>query len=232
MKNEKYTFEDLKDIVAKLRGENGCPWDREQTHQSIKESLIEEGYELIEAIDGGDNAKIADESGDVLLQVVFHARIAEENGEYTMDDVTDCICRKLIHRHPHVFGDVNVKNSDEVLKNWDAIKRADREQKSISDELKGVSAYLPSLMRARKIQHKAEKAGYMFPDIKNTAISLGSILMEMSEINDKEIAEKYIGKILFNMVVASRELGIDPEVALASRISEFINEFEKFESDN
>lgn len=231
MKTEKYTFEDLKEIVARLRGENGCPWDMEQTHQSIKESLIEEGYELIEAIDSGDNAKIADESGDVLLQVVFHAQIGAENNEYTMEDVTDCICRKLIHRHPHVFGDISVENSDEVLKNWDAIKRNDREQKSITDELKGVSDYLPSLMKAKKIQSKAEKAGYMFPDIKTTAFSLGSILMEMTEINDKEIAEKYIGKILFNMVVAARELGIDPEVALSSRIHEFINEFEKFEND-
>lgn len=231
MKNEKYTFEDLKEIVAKLRGENGCPWDMEQTHQSIKESLIEEGYELIEAIDSEDNAKIADESGDVLLQVVFHAQIGAENNEYTIDDVTDCVCRKLIHRHPHVFGDVNVENSDEVLRNWDEIKRNDREQKSVTDELKGVSDYLPSLMRAKKIQSKAKKAGYMFPDIKTTAFSLGSILREMTEINDKAIAEKYLGKVLFNIVVAARELGIDPEIALSSRITEFINEFEKFEND-
>ena len=133
---DKYSFDDLVEIVSLLRAPGGCPWDREQTHQSIKKNLIEEGYELIEAIDGGNPEKIADESGDLLLQVVFHAIIGKDSGEYEINDVTDAICRKLIHRHPHVFGEVEVADSGEVLKNWDAIKRADREQSSIAEELR------------------------------------------------------------------------------------------------
>ena len=125
--NEKYNFDDLVRVVELLRAPGGCPWDREQTHESIKRNLIEEGYELIEAIDGGKPAKIADESGDLMLQVVFHAVIGKEADEYDIDDVTDAICRKLIHRHPHVFGDVSVSGSGEVLKNWDARADACRE---------------------------------------------------------------------------------------------------------
>ena len=164
-KTEKYNFDDLVEIVSLLRAPGGCPWDREQTHESIKRNLVEESYELIEAIDGGKPEKIADESGDLLLQVVFHAVIGSDNGEYDVSDVTDAICRKLIHRHPHVFGDVSVSGSGEVLKNWDAIKRDDRNQKSIAEELRGVSKYLPQLMRAEKIQKKAEKAGYTDPHV-------------------------------------------------------------------
>ena len=130
--DEKYTFEDLCEILKILRAPGGCPWDREQTHQSIKHNVVEEAYELVEAIDGGDGKKIADESGDMLLQVVFHAEIGAGSGEYDISDVTDAVCRKLIHRHPHVFGDVEAKDSEEVLKNWDAIKRSDRGQKTIT----------------------------------------------------------------------------------------------------
>ena len=114
LKNGKYTFDELVEIIEKLRSPNGCPWDREQTHESIRNSMIEEAYELVEAIDGGKGEKIADESGDVLLQVVLHAQIGKDNGEYDINDVTDMISRKMIHRHPHVFGEVSVKNSDEV----------------------------------------------------------------------------------------------------------------------
>ena len=155
LKKGKYTFDELVDIIAALRAPGGCPWDREQTHKSIRKSVIEEAYEMVEAIDGGKPEKIADESGDVLLQVVLHAQIAKDSGEYDINDVTDAISRKMIHRHPHVFGEVNVKTSDEVRDRWDAIKRADRKQSSISDELRGVSAYIPSLMRAQKICKKA-----------------------------------------------------------------------------
>ena len=151
--NEKYTFQDLVDIVTRLRAPGGCPWDREQTHASIKKNLVEEAYELAEAIDSGVAEKMADESGDLLLQVVFHAVIAKDNGEYEIDDVSDAICRKLIHRHPHVFGSVSVSGSEEVLANWDAIKRNDRAQQSIAAEMKGISAYLPALLRAEKIPY-------------------------------------------------------------------------------
>ena len=153
-KSGKYTFDELVGIIAKLRAPDGCPWDREQTHESIRKNLIEEAYELVEAIDGKNPEKIADESGDVLLQVMLHAQIGKDNGEYDITDVIDILCRKMIHRHPHVFGEVSVENSDEVLKNWDAIKRGDRDQKSTTEELRGVSTYIPTLMRAQKIYKK------------------------------------------------------------------------------
>ena len=134
---DKYSFDDLVEIVSLLRAPGGCPWDREQTHQSIKKNLIEEGYELIEAIDGGNPEKIADESGDLLLQVVFHAIIGKDSGEYEINDVTDAICRKLIHRHPHVFGTTAVSDSEEVLVNWAEIKKQEKEGKE------WMESYLP-----------------------------------------------------------------------------------------
>ena len=215
LKKEKYTFDDLVKIIEKLRSPEGCPWDREQTHQSITANMIEEAYELVEAIEKGNPEKIADESGDVLLQVMLHAQIGKDDGEYDINDVTDMISRKMIQRHPHVFGDVSVENSEEVLKNWDAIKREDREQKSITDELKGVSAYVPTLMRAKKIAKKAKKAGYDY---------------KCQEISAK--TEEEFGKLLFDIAVSAGENGIDPEVALSKQIGKFIDEFERFEKGN
>lgn len=227
--DKKYTFEDLKDIVKKLRGEGGCPWDREQTHQSIKPNLIEEGYELAEAIDGGNPEKIADESGDLLLQVVFHAQIGEENGEYSMEDVTDAICKKLIHRHPHVFGDVKAENSDEVLKNWNAIKRGDRGQETVAQEMEGVSKYLPALMRTEKIQGKAEKNGYIFNEPQVAADNISGMIKVLVGNTDAAAAEKYIGKMLFELVCVARTMGVDAEVALSKHLDAFIQEFSKYE---
>ena len=221
---DKYTFDVLVEIVSLLRSPGGCPWDREQTHQSIKKNLIEEGYELIEAIDGGNPEKIADESGDLLLQVVFHAIIGKDSGEYEINDVTDAICRKLIHRHPHVFGEVEVADSGEVLKNWDAIKRADREQSSIAEELRGVSKYLPALMRAEKIQKKAEKAGYKFEN----EINLSVISDDVAEADNAP--ERDCGQLLFAAVNFCRRAGVDPELALAAYTESFTDEFEKFEN--
>ncbi len=214
--DEKYDFDDLLEIVRLLRAPGGCPWDREQTHDSIKRNLIEEGYELIEAIDGGSPEKIADESGDLLLQVVFHAVIAEDGNEYEMNDVTDAICRKLIHRHPHVFGDVSVSGSGEVLNNWDAIKRGDRNQTSITEELRGVSKYLPATVRAEKIQKKAEKAGYTLPCTEGT--------------KDSASDAEQCGQILFDAVRKCRRSGVDPELALSAYTERFINDFEEFEN--
>lgn len=214
LKKGKYTFDEFVEVIARLRAPDGCPWDREQTHESIRKSMIEEAYELVEAIDSKKPEKIADESGDVLLQVVLHAQIAKDNGEYDINDVTDAVCRKMIHRHPHVFGEVDVKNSDEVIKNWDAIKRADREQESIADELRGVSSYIPTLMRAQKIYKKARKAGY-----------------EYSSADISVTDEAQLGKLLFDIAVASEKLGIDPEVALSGYLNKFIDEFETFEKE-
>jgi len=211
-KREKYNFDELVEIIAKLRAPGGCPWDREQTHESIRKSLIEEAYELVEAIDDKKPEKIADESGDVLLQVMLHAQIAQDNSEYDISDVIDVLCRKMIHRHPHVFGDMDVENSEQVLKNWDAIKRGDRHQQSITDELKGVSAYIPTLMRAQKIYKKAKKAGYEYS----------------AQTTDVKTEEAF-GKLLFDISVAAESHGIDPEVALSGYINKFIEDFEEFE---
>lgn len=215
LKDSKYTFDELVDIIAKLRAPDGCPWDREQTHESIRRNVIEEAYELVEAIDGKQPEKIADESGDVLLQVVLHAQIAKDLGEYDIDDVTDAVCRKMIHRHPHVFGELTAENSDEVRERWDAIKREDRGQKKAVDELRGVSAYVPSLMRAQKVRKKANKYGF-------------NHLPAETECK----TEKEFGKLLFETAAAASELGIDAEVALSGYINEFINDFEKFGNKN
>ncbi len=230
--SKKYKFEDLLEIMEKLRGEYGCPWDKEQTHESIKRSIMEEGYELIEAIDGGKAEKMADESGDLLLQVVFHAQIGKEAGEYDIDDVTDAICRKLIHRHPHVFGNERIETAEGVKDAWDKIKRDDREQVTISQELRGISRYLPALTRAEKIQSKASKSGYFFSDTKSIADTGANKLKMIVENTDKVVAEKYLGQILFDVVTVAKNAGIDAEVALNRRISDFICEFEKYESES
>lgn len=215
LKNGKYTFDEFVEIIARLRAPGGCPWDIEQTHESLRQNVIEEAYELVEAIDGGKPEKIADESGDVLLQVVLHAQIAKDEGEYDISDVTDAICRKIIHRHPHVFGDVTVGSTDEETVNWDAIKRADRKQMSITEEMRGVSAYIPAIMRAQKVYHKAKKAGY-----------------ERETANITARSEKELGKLLFDIAVAAERRGVDLEVALSGYINEFIGDFEKFEKDS
>lgn len=187
---DRYTVGDLVTIMEVLRSENGCPWDREQTHESIRSNFIEETYEVIEAIDTADTPLLREELGDVLLQVVFHARISEESGDFTFDDVADEVCRKLIVRHPHVFGDVNVENSAEVLVNWDKIKEETKQRESVTDKLTSVSRALPSLMRATKIAKKAGKAGYGKP------------------------LDHVVGDMLFDIATLCNENGIDPEKAL------------------
>ncbi len=227
--DKKYTFQDLLDIVAKLRGQGGCPWDMEQTHESIKHNIIEEGYELIEALEGGNGEKMADESGNLLLQVVFHAQIGKEDNEYDIDDVISAVCSKLIHRHPHVFGDTQVKDSDEVLANWNKIKMDDRGQKTVASDMDGVSKGLPSLMRAQKVQGKAAKSGYIFNEPRVANESIGNMISLLEDNEDKDVAEKYIGKMLFELVSVARAKGVDAEVALSKHINSFIAEFTKHE---
>lgn len=143
-RKEHYRVEDLVEIMSILRGEGGCPWDREQTHESIRQNMLEEAYEAAEAIDLKNPEMLCEELGDVLLQVVFHARMEQEKGGFTFDDVADGVCKKLILRHPHIFGDVQVRDSDEVLKNWDAIKKVEKSQKTTTDTLRAVARSLPA----------------------------------------------------------------------------------------
>ena len=205
-----YSIGDLLDIVRLLRGEGGCPWDREQTHQSIRSDLIEETCEVIEAIDLEDTALLREELGDVLLQVVFHCRIEEETSNFTFDDVCDEVCKKLIIRHPHVFGDVKADNTDQVLKNWDAIKMKTKGQETYTDTLNSVAKSLPALMRAQKVGKRAMRAGM---DFRCAEDAIACINAEKSELDkavaagDKENIEEEIGDLLFSCVNAARHLG-------------------------
>ncbi len=205
MEEKKYTFADLIGIMKKLRAPNGCPWDAAQTHESIKKHVVEEAYELVEVIDQKDAANIADESGDLLLQVVFHAAIAEDAGEYTIDDVTDAICRKMMHRHPHLF-------EGGAKTDWDEIKRRDRAQTTVTEELHGISSYLPALMRAEKILKKGEKHDFAPPAILDT-----------------QNQELHLGKELFSLVEKCHKNRIDPELALSRYLRHYIYAFQKFE---
>ncbi|MDY5014632.1 MAG: MazG family protein [Eubacteriales bacterium] len=209
-RKEHYRVEDLVEIMSILRGEGGCPWDREQTHESIRQNMLEEAYEAAEAIDLNNPEMLCEELGDVLLQVVFHARMEQEKGGFTFDDVADGVCKKLILRHPHIFGDVQVRDSDEVLKNWDAIKKVEKSQKTTTDTLRAVARSLPALIRAEKVQKKAEKAG--FP-------------VEYSD------AENKIGEKLFEIVREARAAGVDPERALECATDAFIESTHKLESE-
>jgi len=228
MTNEKYTFDDLVEIVRQLRAPGGCPWDAEQTHESLMENTVEEVYELLEALDSGDGVKMADESGDLLLHIVFHAAIGSDSGKYNILDVTDTVCRKLIARHPHVFGDQIAANSKEVIDNWDVIKRAERGQASVSAEMKGVSERLPALMRALKIQKKAAKANF-FSKNQEKNEEIRKNLLQFCENCGINSVEGF-SRVLFEMISIAAEFGIQPEIALNSEVDRFIAEFEKFES--
>ncbi len=210
MGKEKYDINDLKEIMKLLRSPRGCPWDIEQTHESIRNNFIEETYEAVEAIDNHSVEGLREELGDVLLQVVFHCRISEENGEFNFDDVSDEICRKLIIRHPHVFGEVNVKDSADVLTNWDAIKKQTKKQKTDAEVLESVAKTLPSLMRAAKLAKKAEKAGLY---------SQEDIYFDTSEDDIKDKA----GKQLFEIAASLNKHGIEPEQLLYDYCEKFVN---------
>ncbi|WP_055665253.1 nucleoside triphosphate pyrophosphohydrolase [Desnuesiella massiliensis] len=225
-------FNDLLDIMDTLRGENGCPWDREQTHESLKKYLIEECYEVIEAIDEQEDNKIIEELGDVLLQIVFHAAIAKEEGFFNIMDITKAICDKMILRHPHVFGEKTVKNSEEVLENWDNIKKKEKGIESLTEEMRSIAKSLPAMLRAEKIQNKAKKVGF---DWDNVEDAMNKILEEFNEVKDVYKGEnkakilEEIGDLLFACVNVARFLNISPEEALNSTNEKFISRFNYIE---
>ena len=225
-------FYDLLEIMDVLRGEGGCPWDREQTHESLKRYFIEECYEVIEAIDEQDEGKLIEELGDVLLQVVFHSQIGKEDGYFNIGDVIKGICIKLIERHPHVFGEVKVSDSNEVLYNWDEIKKKEKGLETYTDELKHVAKSLPALIRSEKIQRKAAKVGF---DWEDAAPALEKVVEECDEVkqvyktqNREKIVEE-VGDLIFSTVNVARLLDIDPEVALNYTIDKFISRFSYIE---
>lgn len=225
-----YTFYDLCDVVRVLRSEVGCPWDREQDHRSIRNDLIEETYEVIEAIDNDDPVLLREELGDVMLQAVFHSVIEEEVGRFDINGVTDEICKKLIHRHPHVFGDVVADTTDKVLENWDKIKSDEKSRQTVYSQMESIPPMLPALMRARKIGSRAAKVGFDFPTVEQAYKKIEEESQELKEAIGTEHAHEEIGDLLFSVVNVARLLGIDPEQALNDSNKKFMSRFEKLEN--
>lgn len=229
---ETYSVEDLVGIMQLLRGENGCPWDKEQTHTSIRNNLLEEAYETADAIDRLDDTDMAEELGDLLLQIVFHCQMAKERGAYDLDKVADGICKKLVYRHPHIFSNVVVNNSDEVLDNWDKLKNKEKQMQSFSDTLKAVPKAFPACLRAQKVQKRATKAGYDFKTLQDTVLKIEEELAELKQAisqNDFESASDELGDLLFSVINTARFLKTDAEQKLNSTTERFINRFSKAE---
>jgi len=225
-------FARLVEIMARLRGPGGCPWDREQTHESLKPFLVEETYEVLEAIDEGEPGKVREELGDLLFQVVFHARLAEEEGRYDMDGVLDGIEKKMIRRHPHVFGDKELASSAEVLADWETMKKLEdgyRTRKSILD---GVPRELPALIRAHRLQERAARVGFDWEKVEDVKAKLDEEVAEFKdtlEKGDRSLMEDELGDIFFALVNIARFLGVNPEDALRKTISKFISRFQYIE---
>jgi tetrapyrrole methylase family protein / MazG family protein len=225
-------FYDLLKVMEKLRGEEGCPWDFEQTHESLRRYLIEECYETLEAIDEKDDTKLVEELGDVLLQIVFHAEIGKEEGYFNINDIIKGITEKMILRHPHVFGDVKVGSSDEVLLNWEDIKAKEKNFQSYTDTLKHVPKNFPGLIRAEKVQRKAAKVGFDWADVLPAMEKVSEELQEIKDVykthNVVKIQEE-VGDLIFATVNVARLLDIDPEFAVNYTIDKFIKRFQFIE---
>ncbi len=229
-KKEKYNFNDLLRIMEILRAPDGCMWDREQDHQSIRRNFIEETYEVCEAIDEQDPEHLKEELGDVLLQVVFHTEMEKEKGVFDIGDVADGICKKLIYRHPHIFGTVEVGSSEEILRNWDELKRKEKHQETDTSALESVAKSLPGLIRAEKLQKKAAKVGF---DWENAQGALEKVEEELDEVK-RAVAgdgdpEEELGDLLFAAVNVARHLKVDPERAMEKTCNKFVRRFAEME---
>lgn len=229
---KKYTLEDLRAVIARLRGENGCPWDRVQTHESLRADMLEEAYEAVDAIEKNDMENLKEELGDVLMQVVFHAAIEEERGGFTLEDVIGGICEKMVYRHPHVFGELSVDTAEQVLVNWEKLKKKEKHMECQTDVLKSVPDALPALTRARKVQKKAADVGF---DFYAAGGALEKVKEEVCELEEaiagkNDNIEEEFGDILFAMVNVARFLQINPEFALTKATKKFINRFEYIEN--
>ena len=227
------SFAELVKVMARLRAADGCPWDREQTHASLKPYLLEEAYEALEAIDVGDDGELCKELGDVLLQVVFHAQIAGEEGRFSIDDVARAIVDKLIHRHPHVFGDLEVDGADQVVTNWERIKQEERcgkdRQPSVLD---GVPKQLPALLRAQRIQGKASRVGFDWDEIAGPLAKVEEEFAELRkamEVGSAAEIEEEFGDLLFALVNVGRFLKVAPEDTLRRAVEKFERRFRQVE---
>jgi tetrapyrrole methylase family protein/MazG family protein len=224
-------IERLRSIVAKLRAPDGCPWDREQTHQSLKPHLLEECYELIDAIDAQDPAELKEELGDILLQVVLHSQMASEEGHFTFDEVAETVSDKLVHRHPHVFGENRLPDSAAVLLQWDKIKRTEKQERKSA--LDGVPKALPALAKAQKVQTKANRVGFDWDDAEGAFAKIGEELREMEFASEETLPEE-VGDLLFAVVNFARKKNLDAEQLLNVATAKFSERFlaiEKLASD-
>jgi len=230
LKEEK--FKELTDLMTRLRGPGGCPWDGEQSHESLKPYLIEETYEVIEAIDEGSSEMLKEELGDLLLQVVFHSELAREKGDFNINDVLEGLINKLISRHPHVFGDAEARSAEDVLTQWHKLKAAEKKSKARDSVLDGIPPHLPSLQRAQKVTEKAARVGFDWERIDQVFEKVKEEIMEFEEAVEKgspEEMESELGDILFALVNVGRFLEVNPEEALRKTISRFIKRFRHIE---
>ncbi len=232
LEKEAYTVDDLVMVIEVLRSEEGCPWDREQDHKSIRKDFIEETYEVIEAIDTEDPVLLREELGDVLLQVAFHAQIEREVGAFDMNDVANDVCVKLIHRHPHVFGNVEADTSEKVLVNWEKIKSEEKERKTVTDKLRAIPPMLPALMRAEKVGKKA--SCFDFPDAESVMKKVKEEIAELEAamaMGEQGNVEEEMGDLLLSITSLSRKLKVESEVALGKATNKFIDRFEEIEKE-
>jgi len=224
---DKYVLNDLKLLVTALRDpEEGCPWDKEQTHESIRQNMLEEACELMEAIDRADPAMLQEELGDVLLQVMLHAEMESEKGNFDVDDVADALCKKLVFRHPHIFGEVVAEDSDAVLNTWEDRKRLEKSQKSGTDAINAVPRTFPALMRSQKVQKRAAYVGFDYPDCEGALADLESEIAELREaIACGKGVEEELGDVLFAAVNVARFQHLDAERALELSCDKFAARF-------
>ena len=231
-----HTYEEFLKVIETLRSENGCPWDKEQTHSSLKQCMLEEAYEVIDGInefeEKGDYKNLREELGDVLLQVVLHAQIAKEDGRFTMEDIVDEICEKMIRRHPHVFGEKTAENSTESLKLWEDIKKQEKKEETLADTLNRVAKAFPANIRAEKIQKKAAKSGFEFESMEQVLGKVKEELQELCEVLEEQKnsenlqnnrLDEEFGDLMFSMINLSRFLGLNAENSLTNATNKFIN---------
>lgn len=223
MKKKQYDFNDLVAVTRILRSEQGCPWDREQDHHSVRTSMIEETYEVVEAIDNDDPVLLREELGDALFQVLFHAQIEAEAERFAIGEVVDDVCKKMIHRHPHVFGDVCADTSEDVLKNWEIIKTEEKQRNTVSDKLRAIPPMLPALMRANKVGKKAGRCAEVGMDELLYSLSVQLTSIKQKSTKEGFDATREIGALLMRLVDLSRALGVDAELALTQETNRFID---------
>jgi tetrapyrrole methylase family protein/MazG family protein len=220
-------FQSLVEIIARLRGPDGCPWDKEQTHQTLRANLLAECYEVLEALDEGDAAKLSEELGDLLLQIVLHAQIAKDDGEFEIDDVIESIATKIIRRHPHIFGTAKVKDAEEVMHNWEALKKAERDEGE--SMLAGVPKDMPALAYAYEISRRAVRVGFEWENIEGVIDKMAEEIKEIKDANSREEKEREFGDLLFTLVNVARWEDVDAESALREANRKFYQRFAHME---